>query len=68
MLVKLQHNHLYIYEEYQSFHKRFYQHFARAKSVEWLGMIQTMDGLTERTNSVRINLGKQGKTILLIFL
>ena len=30
MLVKLQHNHLHIYEEWQSFHKRFYQYFARA--------------------------------------
>ena len=30
MLVKLQHNHLHTYEEWQSFHKRLYQNFARA--------------------------------------
>ena len=67
MLVKLQHNHLHIYEEWQSFHKRFYQDFARAN--EWgLRMIETMDGLTERTNFVRINLGKQGNTMLFIFI
>ena len=57
MLVKLQHNHLHIYEEWQYF-----------KSVGWLRMLETMDGLTERTNFVRIDLGKQGNTMLFIFL
>ena len=30
MLMKLQHNHLHVYEEWESFRKRFCQHFARA--------------------------------------
>ena len=66
MLVKLQHNHLHIYEEWQSFHKRFYQHFTSAN--QWDGYVdRNNDGLTERTNFVRVNLGKQGNTMLFIF-
>ena len=34
--------------------------FCKSKSVGWLLMIEKMDALTERTNFVRINLGKQG--------
>ena len=67
MLVKLQHNHLHIYKEWQSFHKRFFSHFFIA-SVEWLRMIETMDGLTEQKNFVKIDSGKQGNTMLFIFL
>ena len=37
MLVKLQHNYLHTYEEWQSFHKRFYQNFAREN--EWDGYV-----------------------------
>ena len=68
MLVKLQHNYLHIYEEWQSFHKRFFffLHLFIA-SVGWLHMIETMDGLTEQTNVVKIDLGKQGNTVLLSF-
>ena len=40
----------------------------QSKSVGWLRMIETMDGLTERTHFVRINLGKQENTMLFIFL
>ena len=37
MLVKLQHKHLHIYEEWQSFYKGFYQRFARAN--QWDGYV-----------------------------
>ena len=37
MLVMLQHNYLHISEEWQSFHKRFYQNFTRAN--EWDGYV-----------------------------
>ena len=37
MLVKLQQNNLHIYEEWQSFRKCFYQHFARAN--QWDGYV-----------------------------
>ena len=68
MLVKLQHNHLHIYKEWQSFHKRFFFSHIFTASVGWLRMIETMDGLIEQKNFVKIDLGKQGNTMLFIFL
>ena len=61
--MKLQHNHLHIYEEWQS---RVFSHLFIA-SVGWLIMIETIDGQTKQTNFVKIDLGKQGNTILSSF-
>ena len=67
MLVKLQHNHLHIYEECQSFHKRFIS--ILQEQISGMVTFDRNNGWSkEQTNFVKINLGKQGNTMLFIFL
>ena len=68
MLMKLQYNHLHIYQELQSFHGHFFISILQRQISGMVTDDRTMDGLTERTNFVKINLERQENTMLFIFL